>query len=267
MKRKFIRHIDTGISLYQYNDIPVIEAEHAVGSAKIALQGAHLLSWQPAGAQYDVLWLSEIEPFKAGSAVRGGIPVCFPWFNNAGTPAHGYARISLWELTSHQIAPDSFQFTFTLIHEKQTVATLTMTFGADCQLVFTNLAEQEAQIALHSYFKVGDIHRTELLNLPNSAFNSLTQRQENVPVPRIIRENVDCIYRAEAGATIIADKAYQRHIEIEHQNAGDIVVWNPWHKATGNMSESGYQTMICVETARIRRPIHQESVGVIIRVK
>ncbi|ABR74472.1 D-hexose-6-phosphate mutarotase [Actinobacillus succinogenes] len=268
MKRKFIQNIDTGITLYQYNEIPVIEVEHAVGSAKIALQGAHLLSWKPNGAQHDVLWLSEIEPFKAGNAIRGGIPVCFPWFNNAGTPAHGYARIRLWQLRSHQIMPDSVQLIFTLNNEKNLpVATLDMTFAADCRLTFTNTGEKNAQIALHSYFNVSDIRRIVLLNLPDSAYNSLTQQQENVPTPRTVGENVDCIYRAESGATVIDDPIYQRQIEVEHQNAGDIVLWNPWHKATGNMSETGYQTMVCVETARIRRRINRESVGVIIRVK
>lgn len=268
MKREFIRHIDTGITLYRYNDIPVIEAEHAVGTAKIALQGAHLLSWKPKTTQHDVLWLSEIEPFKAGNAVRGGIPVCFPWFNNAGTPAHGYARIKLWELTSHQITPDFFRFTFTLTNEKQVpVATLDMSFASDCRLVFTNIGEKDAQVALHSYFNIGDVRQISLLNLPNYTYNSLTGQQETVPTPRTINENVDCIYRAELGATVIADPVFQRKIEVDHQNAGDIVVWNPWHKATGNMSETGYQTMVCVETARIRQRINQESVGVIIRVK
>lgn len=268
MKREFIRDIDTGITLYQYNDIPVIEVEHAVGTAKIALQGAHLLSWKPTAAQHDVLWLSEIEPFKAGNAIRGGIPICFPWFNNAGTPAHGYARIKLWELTSHQITPDSVRLVFTLNNEKRApVASLDMTFAEDCRLTFTNIGEKDAQVALHSYFNVGDIQRITLLNLPDSAYNSLTQRQENVPNPRTISENVDCIYRAELGATVISDPVYQRRIEADHQNADDIVVWNPWHKATGNMSETGYQTMVCVESARISRRINQESMGVIIRIK
>jgi len=100
------QQITPELSLYAYNDIPVLHLQHAVGSVKIALQGAHLFSWQPTQCQQDVLWLSEIEPFETGTAIRGGIPICYPWFGNAGTPAHGFARTSLWQLSDYEIRTD-----------------------------------------------------------------------------------------------------------------------------------------------------------------
>ncbi|VTR55526.1 aldose 1-epimerase [Actinobacillus pleuropneumoniae] len=66
----------------------------------MALQGAQLLSWQPATAKQDVLWLSEIEPFQKGNAIRGGVPICYPWFGSVKSPSHGTARIREWSLQS-----------------------------------------------------------------------------------------------------------------------------------------------------------------------
>ena len=108
------QQITPELSLYAYNDIPVLHLHHRVGTAKIALQGAHLFSWQPAHSKQDVLWLSDIEPFNAGTAIRGGIPICYPWFNNAGTPAHGFARTSLWQLSDYEIGSDKVRLVFSL---------------------------------------------------------------------------------------------------------------------------------------------------------
>lgn len=75
-----IKMISPEIALAKYNELDVLEINHSKVKAKIALQGAQLLSWQPKNTQQDVLWLSEIEPFQTGVAIRGGIPICHPWF-------------------------------------------------------------------------------------------------------------------------------------------------------------------------------------------
>ena len=269
MERTFIKQITPELSLFSYNEIPVVTLQHAVGTAEIALQGAHLLSWQPTGAQQDIFWLSEIEPFKAGTAIRGGIPICYPWFNNAGTPAHGYARINLWQLSNYAISDEKVRLEFSLFSEQGVIiAKITMSFDTEFEALFTNYAEENAQVALHRYFNLGDITQTTLHNLPTTCFNALTRQQETVPSTRMINENVDCVYPAEQTITQIQDKAFQRQIEVEHINASDIVVWNPWHKPTGNMSELGYKTMVCVETSRINRRLALgESLSLKVRLK
>ena len=89
-----------------------------------------------------------------------------------------------------------------------------------------------------------------------------------MPSPRAINENVDCIYAAPPQPTEIHDQANQRTLFVTHQNASDVVLWNPWHKATSSMSENGYQTMVCVETARIHRYLEAgETVAVRLSVK
>ena len=266
------QQITPELSLYAYNDIPVLHLQHAVGSAKIALQGAHLFSWQPAQTQQDVLWLSEIEPFETGTAIRGGVPICYPWFGNAGTPAHGFARTSLWQLSDYEIRTDKVRLVFSLFSALNIVlAKVEMEFSEQCELRFThygNSAMKNVQVALHSYFNVADINRTQIANLPTECFNSLSQSQEIVPSPRTINENVDCIYAAPQQPTEIHDQANQRTLFVTHQNASDVVLWNPWHKATSSMAENGYQTMVCVETARIHRYLEAgETVAVRLSVK
>ena len=91
------QQITPELSLYAYNDIPVLHLRHAVGTAKIALQGAHLFSWQPANSKQDVLWLSDIEPFKAGTAIRAGITK--PWVANRAAATNCPAGFRRFDIT------------------------------------------------------------------------------------------------------------------------------------------------------------------------
>ena len=256
--------INEHLSLIQMNEIPVVVMKHTTGEAKIALQGAQLLSWQPAGAAQDVFWLSEIEPFKAGQAIRGGIPICYPWFGPRFQPSHGTARLRLWQLSDYQIDTDKVMLEFSLFDEQGIIeAKVRMRFAETCQITFTHYGQDSAQAALHSYFRVADITHTEVQNLPEQCFNQLTGRVQNVPSPRIIDREVDCIYHLEQADSQIVDQRWQRKITISHQQAGEIVLWNPWQKPTSSMSEEGHKSMLCVETARLSRPLQfGESIGV-----
>lgn len=257
------------IRLVKYNELDVLEIMHATCTAKVALQGAHLFSWQPKQAKQDVLWTSEIEPFKAGNAIRGGVPICYPNFG-AGldgnqTPFHGTARTSLWELVAFSVDEEDG---VRLVLELLPYAKVSMDLGETCIIRFTQLDETPSQLALHSYFNLADISQTEVSGLPTSCFDSLTKTRQAVENPRKIAENVDCIYTLEQSLSTIHDNGNVRRIEIEHRNASEIVLWNPWHKATSGMSQTGYQTMVCVETARIHRLLAQnERVSVKISVK
>ena len=90
-----IQQLTSELTLERINEIPVLTLNHPVGSARIALQGAQLLNWQPKGAEQDIFWLSEIEPFTQGVAIRGGVPLCYPWFGGVKQPSHGTARLRL----------------------------------------------------------------------------------------------------------------------------------------------------------------------------
>lgn len=258
MNTTFIQQITDGIRLEQINEIKLLRIEHALGSALVSLQGAQLLSWKPAQANQDLLWLSDIEPFKQGSAIRGGVPICYPWFGGIKQPSHGTARIREWALSHYEMADDYAYLEFSLYDENKVIeAKIEMAFSETCQLIFTHYGKEKAQLALHSYFNVANIAQTEVQGLPHECFDQLTQRFVQVPSPRTIGENVDCIYTLEKPLTKIVDQGNQRTIEVEHIDASEAVLWNPWHKPTSGMSETGYQHMVCVETARLNTPLTQ----------
>ncbi|HDL5436579.1 TPA: D-hexose-6-phosphate mutarotase, partial [Mannheimia haemolytica] len=247
----------------KYNELDVLEVNHNKFKAKIALQGAQLLSWQPYNAEQDVLWLSEIEPFRIGSAIRGGIPICYPWFGSIKEPAHGTARIQEWRLVEHTCSDENVGLVFALENK----AKMEMMLGETCELYFTHLDPEPAQLALHSYFNIGDIEKVEVQGLPTRCFDKLTDQEVEVPSPRKISENVDCIYPAQA-VNFIQDFANQRTIKVEHINATETVLWNPWHNTVSAMTETAYQNMVCVETARINTLLQQnETLGVRVLVR
>lgn len=256
------------IKLVRYHELDVLEISHPNCTAKVALQGAHLFSWQPKHAKQDVLWTSEIEPFNEGSAIRGGVPICYPNFgaglDGKQMPFHGTARTTVWTLADFAVEPVAVRLVLELLPH----ARVEMVLGETCEIRFTQLADSPSQLALHSYFNLADIAQTEVAGLPTRCFDSLTKSEQAVESPRKIAENVDCIYPLEQPISVVHDHGNARQIEIEHGNASEIVLWNPWHKPTSAMSESGYRTMVCVETARIHRLLAQnETVSVKIVVK
>ena len=114
------QQITSGIEFVMFTTtIPVFTFTPRRRHRQNRLARAHLFSWQPAHSKQDVLWLSDIEPFKAGTAIRGGIPICYPWFNNAGTPAHGFARTSLWQLSDYEIGSDKVRLVFFVVFKTQ----------------------------------------------------------------------------------------------------------------------------------------------------
>ncbi|WP_424407715.1 D-hexose-6-phosphate mutarotase [Pasteurella sp. PK-2025] len=266
---QLIKQLAPSLRLVQYNQIPAISLQHQVGTACISLQGAQLLHWQPKAAKHDVLWLSEIEPFQLGHAIRGGIPICYPWFGAVKSPSHGTARLRLWHLSDYQIDEKNVKLVLSLFDENHLIeATLTILFNEQCELIFKHYGEEPAQVAFHSYFNIGDIQQIEVQGLPTLCTNNRSKEQENVSSPRQIQAYVDCTYQLTQPQNTILDPVRQRRIEIDHRDATEAVLWNPWHNPTSDMTEAGYQTMVCLESARLSRPLQQgEEMSICLSVK
>ncbi|MFK3558913.1 D-hexose-6-phosphate mutarotase [Pasteurella multocida] len=255
---KKIKQISPELTLSYYNQIPVLELNHPhLGEAKIALQGAQLLSWKPKGEQQDILWLSPIEPFLLGQAIRGGIPICYPWFGATKKPIHGTARLALWKLSHFDIDIEHARIELVLLDQQHIVeAKVVMLFSEKCELIFTHYGKQAVQAAFHTYFNVGNIEQVEITHLPTVCFNALTQQQEKVSSSRRITQHTDCIYTLETATNYILDHQFNRQIEVTHQNATETVLWNPWDTVMSAMQERDYQNMLCLETARIYQLLH-----------
>ena len=249
-----IQQLTPELTLEHINEIPVLILNHPVGTARIALQGAQLLNWQPKGAEQDIFWLSEIEPFTQGVAIRGGVPICYPWFGGVKQPSHGTARLRLWQLSDYDLQANEVRLEFSLFSEYGVIeAKMKMEFTDKCTMTLTHLGQEPAQAALHSYFNIGDISQIEVQNLPSSCYDSLQGKHTDVPSTRKIEQGVDCIYTLEEDKTFLVDKAFNRRIQITHHHADSIVLWNPWEKTPSAMKADGYRNMVCIETARLEK--------------
>ena len=167
-----IEQISPYLSRRQLGELPILVISHPKVRAAISLQGAHLIAWQPA-QEHPVFWLSEASLFTPGVAIRGGIPICWPWFASAGTPSHGFARILPWEFSAHTEQDDGVLITMTLKESQQTQKywphpfTLIARFklGATCEVELESYGDYEATAALHSYFNVSDIDNVSVTGL------------------------------------------------------------------------------------------------------
>lgn len=247
----------------------VAEITNRHGSASIALQGAHLLSWLPSG-QSPVIWMSQDAKLARGQSIRGGIPVCWPWFGAHGSdssfPAHGFARTALWDVKSTELlADDNCQIVFQLdvaadhpLWPQPILCELHVTLGTvlKMQLITTNTGNQGVVIgqALHTYFAVGDIRRITVAGLDGCAYldkpDGFKQKLQRGPVT--FDDEVDRIYLDTTNDCIIQDPVYRRNIRIAKTGSASTIVWNPWQQraaAMGDMGKDGYRTMLCVESA------------------
>ena len=252
------------------DDTPIAQVNTEQCRAQIALQGAQVFSWVPAGEQ-EVIWLSEQALFAPAKSLRGGVPVCWPWFGPHAAhkefPAHGFARSVDWTVKQSQILDDG---RVSLIFELEKNASLHAMWPADCrltlrmtfghslelELVTENTGQQPQTIseALHTYFAVSDVRQVQIHGLENTDYldkvDGFTRKHQTGAVT--ISAEVDRVYLDSESECIIDDVAGQRQIHIQKRGSRSTVVWNPWqHKADamGDMGEQGYLNMLCVESA------------------
>lgn len=249
---------------------PVAVIENAQARARIALHGAHVLDYQPTG-EAPVLWLSDSARYTPGKAIRGGIPICWPWFGpdpeGRGRPAHGFARNRFWALESVQHEErrgTTLRFSLPASEETRAlwpqpfVLRQQVTVGASLEvaLQMENIGDAEMRCsgALHSYFSVADIAETQIEGLQGRAYldqlDHHARKTQDGPI-HIDRE-VDRIYLDTANAVTIQDAGRQRRIRIDARGSRSTVVWNPWiDKAAGmdDFHDGGHRQMVCVETA------------------
>lgn len=238
------------------------------GSMAIARQGAQLLYWTPRG-QEPVVWLSPQAIFKPGKSLRGGAPVCWPWFGahpeDASLPGHGFARNLEWRMLETTRLRDAVRVRMIFEpgveqlniwpHQADLVLSITMGDTLEMELTTRNLGSSPFTLtqALHTYFHVGDIDKVHVRGLDGKHYidkvGATTRRQQDGAV-RIDRE-VDRVYLDCPEDTIIVDESLKRRIVVAKEGSNSTVVWNPWSEkgaAFGDLGDEGYRHMLCVET-------------------
>ena len=227
-------------------------------SGAVSLYGAHVLSYIPKD-QEEVLMISEKSLFNPPKGIRGGIPVCWPWFGSDPAPSHGIARIQFWELKNavpQADGSDTLTFELSVAEPHELTLTLEVNFGASLTVAATTVNRGKSSFllgeALHTYFRVGEIAETLIRGLGGASFdNRLNDQTARAPEVFGFRAETDNIYHSEAAVTI-EDPVLKRRIRVEKQNSRDTVVWNPWIDKSKRMADFGdeeYHRMVCVEAA------------------
>lgn len=245
-----------------------IYLHHPLFDATILRQGAQLIHFQPKGGE-PLLWSAELSTFEKGKAFRGGIPLCWPWFGKAGVPSHGFARIVEWEMTSQVESEKGIQLVFTLSDSPTTrtiwphtfMARVEMNLGREVKISLHVKAMTESTGALHTYFTCRDIEELSLTGLGAQYNDALKEGQfcENKDKALHVHHAIDRIYTQPEAKTFLKENS--KTVTITHQNHSDVVVWNPWSEGAAKLSDmkgDDYQKMICVETARISKPLRRE---------
>lgn len=238
-------------------------------TAVVSTYAGQVLSWQPANANADVLFVSEKAFYAPGKAIKGGIPVCWPWFGTdpQGRGAHGFVRNRQWQVTaSSALASGATSLTLKAVIDE--VPAETWAFPCELEIVIEvsdqlcvtmitrNSGEQPMPLtqALHTYFRVGDISQVSVNGLDQltyfDAIDNMQIRQQNGPV--CFQSEVDRIYRQVGDSLSIDDLSMNRRIRINSQGSHSTIVWNPWvdkSKAMTDFADDEYRQMLCVETA------------------
>jgi glucose-6-phosphate 1-epimerase len=258
------------------DELACIDIKHPKFNAQLCLQGAQLTQFTSSDAG-PLLWLSPDAQFNKGKSVRGGIPICWPWFGGvefnpkevkqhipSNEGAHGFARNQIWELSYLKESAHEVSLGLTLTHNEHTLAIWPFEFELTChlklgnhiniQLECTNLSNQKMHFsqALHSYFPTTDINKTIIQGAHNSQYvDALDGWQHKTQTGSIkIQQEVDRLYLGHNHYRIIND---DQQLSIS-SNSQSSIVWNPWidkSKWLSHYPNNGYQSMVCIESANV----------------
>ncbi len=257
------------LSPTDFHGLPAVRLTAADGaSAVIVLQGAHVVSWIPAGGT-EWLYVSPRSLFRAGEPIRGGVPLVFPQFATYGPlPQHGFARTQAWRVAAERDGG----VTFGLDSTAQTRALWPHDFAAELgvdiggqslglalQVRNTGAREFAFTAALHTYLGVSDIAAIRLDGLAGGAYvdranNDASGRETAASLT--VTQEIDRVYTDIAPPLRLTDRG--RALDISQSGFRDCVIWNPGPQRTAKMPDmppDGYRRMFAVEAATVAQPV------------
>jgi glucose-6-phosphate 1-epimerase len=257
-----------------------VNNQHA--AATIALQGGHVITFQPHG-QEPVLFVSQRSRYEGGKAIRGGIPICWPWFGPHPTddsqPAHGFVRFLPWTvLETHGPRDGISQLRLGLTDSPTTrrywphgfrlelIVTVGSALHVDLQIHNTDHDSWSCTGALHSYFPVGDVTHIAIEGLDGTDYidkvDGGARKTQHGAI--MIRGETDRVFLDTTTICTITDPGLSRRIVVEKRGSRSTVVWNPWIDKARLMADFGddeYRRMVCVETANAIEDVIQVAPG------
>jgi len=255
-----------------HGGLPKVVVTTKPSAAEIYLHGAHVTHFQKNG-EPPLLFMSARSHFAAGEPIRGGVPICFPWFGDRdGEPSHGFARIIEWQLVKTNVAPDgavTLQFALPEIPGRdawknlRTEFVVTISDTLTMELVAANDSCDETleiENCLHTYFHVGDIGAVSTTGLEGAAFLDFAAgdtgtRKPAGKLPIKIQRETNRTYVDTITTVEIHDEKLSRTIHVKKSNAKSTVVWNPWttQKLPDDFDPAEHKTMICVESGNVKQ--------------
>lgn len=264
------------IPLSRQHGLDVLQLEAPDGArATLALHGAHLLSWQPAGAD-EQLYLSPRSGFASGQAIRGGVPVIFPQFSDRGAlPRHGFARSRPWQLVSAEQGEDDALAVLRLSDDAATRMHWPHAFEAELsvrvcgrsleiELACENRGESAFSFsaALHGYLRVADIDAVSVAGLEGLRYEDMVSRSEQTQRVELLlpQGELDRLYHQIPGPLELRElrPEGERRLQLGQQGFEDTVLWNPGADkcaALADMPADGWRQMLCIEAAMVRHPV------------
>jgi glucose-6-phosphate 1-epimerase len=264
-------------------------------TAEIYLQGAHVARWQPTSVEDPVLFMSAKSHFAAGKAIRGGVPMVFPWFadrtGGLPGPAHGFARTLSWEVVAAERRADGVALSFKLLPSQTTrdlgfdhfvliyevIVGATLTLALEVENVGDSPLTFEE--ALHAYFAISDVHGVEIGGLGDTDYldraHQAVRKHQAAAAIRFAAET-DQLHLNTRAAVTISDPGWKRRIVIEKRGSNSTVVWNPWIEKAARLADFGddeWPHMVCVEPANAAEntvtvaPGARHTMGMTVRVE
>ncbi|HEX8341366.1 MAG TPA: D-hexose-6-phosphate mutarotase [Tepidisphaeraceae bacterium] len=256
----------------EHGAIPRLVIRHPMAEAELFIQGAHLTRWKPKD-EPAVIFVSPLAKFVHGVGIRGGIPVCFPWFANHATdatlPAHGFARTTPWALVSQASSDSGVELDFRLVSSEQTRAIWPHDFACDLHVAVGRTLEMRMVVAntdrvafsfeeaLHTYYSVSDVRQVTVSGLTGGDYldkpDGLQRKTESEPAVRFTGET-DRVYLNTTATCVIDDPGERRRIVVEKEGSRSTVVWNPAAKRASQLNDLGeanWPPFVCVETANV----------------
>jgi len=243
--------------------LPKVLIETPWSTAEIYLHGAHITHFQKKG-EAPLLFLSKSSEFLSEKAIRGGVPIIFPWFGpREGLPAHGFARTAAWDLTARSVRPDgSVELYFRMpaigFVEVEFIVTLGETLTMELFVRNTGEIDHAIETCLHTYFHISSIYDISITGLRNAAYHDKVKdvkALETASAIHIDRE-VDRVYQDTTAAVEIVDPGLKRTIRVEKSGSQSTIVWNPWIDKSQRMADFGddeYLRMVCVESGNVAK--------------
>ncbi|ODS55482.1 MAG: hypothetical protein ABS36_09870 [Acidobacteria bacterium SCN 69-37] len=251
--------------------LPVVRIASPTAAGEMYLHGGHVTGWAPAGGR-QVLFVSDHARYEDGHAIRGGVPVCFPWFgalaDRPDAPAHGCVRTKAWQLDAIDRDGDAVRVTMSTTSDDHTRHDWpgdfrlehAVTFGTSLAMTLTTVNTGTTPFtfaeALHTYYRVGDIHEVGITGLAGIPYlDSLDGRRQGVDRGDLtFAGEVDRIYLGSADPIRIEDRALNRTLAIRAQDSRTTVVWNPWirkARALADLGDDEWRDFVCVETCNV----------------